>query len=282
MAYDYNKLILVQQNFTQGLVNLWTYTSTTDTLNTIEASGYFAPAAVPSNSTEDLTPEIRVQDFINISASNGVDIVAVSGLAPITVASVVSDAGAALTNGDVWIGNASNLPVANALSGAITMTNTGVTSLTAGTVTNAGVNAAAAIAYSKLAALPSAEILVGSAGNIPTAVAVTGVVAISNTGVTSLTAGSVLLAALGTGIAPAAVAKFSGKITWSGSGATLATTIAGVAATDVVQVCFQNVPTQASTFLQGVPTTNTITLTLSTANTSNDAVIAYTVFRAAS
>lgn len=62
----------------------------------------------------------------------------------------------------------------------------------AGSITNTQINAAAAIAFSKLAALPSTQILVGSAGNVPTAVAVTGDVTVGNTGVTAIGAGKVL------------------------------------------------------------------------------------------
>lgn len=55
-----------------------------------------------------------------------------------------------------------------------------------GTITNSDVSATAAIAYSKLAALTSTNILVGSGSNVATSTAVTGDVTISNTGVTSL------------------------------------------------------------------------------------------------
>jgi hypothetical protein len=41
-------------------------------------------------------------------------------------------------------------------------------------------------------------------------------------------------------------------------------------------------PTQAAYLVSVAPTTDTITFTLSAANTSNDAQISYTVFRAAS
>jgi hypothetical protein len=55
-----------------------------------------------------------------------------------------------LADGKIWIGSAANLPVAQTLTGAVTTTNAGVTSITAGTIVNVDVNAAAAIAYSKL------------------------------------------------------------------------------------------------------------------------------------
>jgi len=76
------------------------------------------------------------------------------------------------------------------------------------------------------------------------------------------------------------VVKYAGKITWSGSGATLATTVTGVLATDIVQCTIQTAPTQAAYLAASTPTTDTITNTLSAANTSNQAIIAYTVFRA--
>ena len=94
-------------------------------------------------------------------------------------------------------------------------------------------------------------------------------------------AGSVTLAMLAAGITPSHVVKYAGKITWSGSGATLATTVTGVAATDIVLVTIQTAPTQAAYIKSAAPTTDTVTIVLSAANTSNDAVIGYQVLRAA-
>ncbi len=62
----------------------------------------------------------------------------------------VTTGGTTLPDGTIWIGNVSNVPVAHTLTGDITVTNTGVTAITAGTIVDADVNAAAAIAYSKL------------------------------------------------------------------------------------------------------------------------------------
>jgi hypothetical protein len=61
-----------------------------------------------------------------------------------------------------------------------------------GSIANADINASAAIAFSKLATLSSANILVGSSGNVATSVAVTGDVTISNAGVTAIAAGVVV------------------------------------------------------------------------------------------
>lgn len=96
-----------------------------------------------------------------------------------------------LSDGNIFVGNGANVATGVAPSGDITLTNAGVFGITAGAIVNADINAAAAIAFSKLAALPSADILVGSAGNVPTAVAMSGDVAISNTGVTTIQAGAI-------------------------------------------------------------------------------------------
>jgi len=63
-----------------------------------------------------------------------------------------------------------------------------------GAVTNAKVDAAAAIAFSKLAALTSGNILVGNASNVPASVALSGDATISNTGVLSIAANAVVTA----------------------------------------------------------------------------------------
>ena len=102
----------------------------------------------------------------------------------------------ALADGSVLIGNASGVAVANALSGDVTVSNAGVTAIGAGVVVNADVSGSAAIAFSKMEAVASARLLVGSAGNVPTAVDVTGDVTIGNTGVTAIGAGKVTEAML--------------------------------------------------------------------------------------
>jgi hypothetical protein len=61
-----------------------------------------------------------------------------------------------------------------------------------GSIANADINASAAIAFSKLATLSSANILVGNGSNVATSVAVTGDVTISNAGVTAIAAGVVV------------------------------------------------------------------------------------------
>ena len=97
----------------------------------------------------------------------------------------------------------------------------------------------------------------------------------------SAAAGSIETAMLEAGLSPSHVPLYAGEITWSGSGASLASTVTGVLATDIVVCSIQTVPTQAAYLVSSAATANTITNVLSAANTSNDAVISYVVYRAA-
>jgi hypothetical protein len=106
-----------------------------------------------------------------------------------------------LTSARIYVGNSSNVATAVAVTGDITISNTGVTSIASGAVVNADISASAAIDYSKLAALTSGEIIVGNSTNVPTARAVTGDVTISNTGVTSIAAGVIVDADVAAGAA---------------------------------------------------------------------------------
>lgn len=67
-------------------------------------------------------------------------------------------------------------------SGAVALAST----LASGVVNNTNVGASAAIAFSKLASLTSGNVLVGSASNVPTSVAVSGDATISNTGAVTI------------------------------------------------------------------------------------------------
>ena len=71
-------------------------------------------------------------------------------------------------------------------------TNTVTSTMVDASLVNANLAATAAIAFSKLAALNSAQILVGNGSNVATAVAVTGDIGINNSGLTSITAGAIV------------------------------------------------------------------------------------------
>ena len=93
---------------------------------------------------------------------------------------------------------------------------------------------------------------------------------------------AVTLGKLAAGITPTVVPKLSGSVTWTGAGASLASTIAGVLTTDIVIASITIAPTQAAYLASVKPTAaDTITFVLSAANTANNAVISYVVYRAA-
>lgn len=94
--------------------------------------------------------------------------------------------------------------------------------------------------------------------------------------------GAITLPKLADGISPAFIPVFAGEYTWSGGGTSCAETVTGALATDIVIASIQTVPTEAAYLVSVAVTENTVTATLSAANTTNDAVIAYMVLRAAS
>ena len=73
-----------------------------------------------------------------------------------------------LADGKFLIGNASNLPVANFLSGDITSTDTGVITIANSAITNAKVSSSAAIATTKLAALSASIVPVSDSSGFLT------------------------------------------------------------------------------------------------------------------
>lgn len=94
---------------------------------------------------------------------------------------------------------------------------------------------------------------------------------------------TISLEKLDSGIKPSHIVVFSGEVTWSGSGATLNHTVTGALDTDIVVATIASAPTQAAYLKSAtISSANTLALALSAANSGNDAVIAYTVLRAAS
>lgn len=114
-----------------------------------------------------------------------------------TAGSIVFDENLAtylLFDGSTWgtllgafaLGDLSDVTFTALADDDVLMYDLGTTDWVNGKITNLNVSASAAIAFSKLASLPSAEILVGSAGNVATAVAMSGDVIIDNLGVTTV------------------------------------------------------------------------------------------------
>ena len=118
---------------------------------------------------------------VSVPATNSVTNASVADNAAIAFSKLAS-----LTSGNVLVGNSSNVPTSVAVTGDVTISNTGVTSIASGAIVNADINASAGIAHSKLASMSSGNILVGSSASVPTSVAMTGDVTISNAGLTTI------------------------------------------------------------------------------------------------
>ena len=93
---------------------------------------------------------------------------------------------AALADGNILVGNGSNVATSVNPSGDVDVSNAGVFSIASDVIVNDDVKSDAAIAYSKLAALADGNILVGNGSNVATSVNPSGAVDISNAGVFSI------------------------------------------------------------------------------------------------
>lgn len=205
-------------------------------------------------------------------------VVSISGGA-YTLIPYPADSDVALTNAHILVGNASNKATDVAVTGDIGITNTGVTSITAGAIVNADINASAAIAFSKLASLPSAQLLVGSAGNVATATAITGDVTISNTGVTTIANSAVTLAKLAAGITPSHIIVAGGFVNYGGGSDSTTIPIANAQVGDIPNA-WMGASTNASVVQKVSLSGTTMTVTMS-ADPGALSAIYYQVLRAA-
>jgi predicted acyltransferase (DUF342 family) len=92
------------------------------------------------------------------------------------------------------VGNASSQAVAVAVSGDVTMSNAGAVAIASGAIIDADVNASAAIAHTKLAAVAPGYVMVGNASSQAVAVAVSGDITMANNGAVAIAAGAIVAA----------------------------------------------------------------------------------------
>lgn len=231
-----------------GVLPSIAYIDTTDTVATVTTTGYLNKevasgvqfslpciAAVTTKATPTSVSQVGWYEVQHVGANWSLD--------------AGSNTAIGLTNGHIFVGNASNIATDVAMTGDVTISNAGVTAISAGVIVNADINAAAAIAFSKLAALTSGNILVGSAGNVATSVTMSGDATIIASGALTIAANAVTtakllnanvtLAKLAAGITPAYIIKLGGKDVSGGGSATVTITASGVVATDLAFAAIQ-------------------------------------------
>lgn len=193
-----------------GLINVLRFDKNGDILeaegpyaadSALAASKHFAKGCIWRNTEGTTGTVLYINDGTAASAS-------FAGLSTGDITSVV--AGAGMTGGGT--SGAVTLNVI-ATDSTVTVAADGIKVATGG-ITNTEVSASAAIAFSKLAALNSAQVLVGSAGNVATATAITGDTTFSNTGVTSTKSTSIGSNAL-TAVANAATTTLAAGVVTS-------------------------------------------------------------------
>jgi hypothetical protein len=110
----------------------------------------------------------------------------------IAAAEAASGGASALVSGHLFVGNGSGLAADCAVSGDITMANDGAVAIATDAIINADVNPAAAIAWSKMAALTAGYIVIGHSDTVPTARVVSGDITLSSAGVVAIATGVVV------------------------------------------------------------------------------------------
>lgn len=153
----------------------------------------------------------------------------------------------------------------------------GVFSVKAGGISNTQIGASAAIAFSKLAALTSGNILVGNASNVAASVAITGDITLSNAGLTAVAkiAGTTVSGTTGTGnVVFSASPTLTGTITAAAmtlsSSLTTNTIISPNTLTIVANSGANAINLEASAFSRSTDGTNFVTETYLDSTTLTD------------
>lgn len=140
-----------------------------DTINTLADGKIYLGNA--SNVATEVTPsgDVTITNAGVTAIASGVIVNADINSAAAIAHSKLAD----ITAGSVLMGNGSNAPTATALSGDVTVNSSGVTAIGSGVIVNADVNASAAIAHSKMAALTVSRAMVTDGSGVASASSVT-------------------------------------------------------------------------------------------------------------
>lgn len=152
-----------------------TASNTVSTIVKRDGSGNFAAGTITlSGLTASTVPYLDASKILTSSAVTPTELGYVSGVTSSIQTQLNAKASTTLTSAHILVGNGSNVATDVAVSGDLTLANTGAFTIANSAVTNAKIDAAAAIDFSKLAALSSGNILVGSVANVVTSVTMSG------------------------------------------------------------------------------------------------------------
>jgi hypothetical protein len=180
--------------------NMYIVSAVDRDLGTISIVSYSATGVVGTANIQDLAvTTAKIDDLAVTNAKLAPDSITADKIADLSImnADVAAAAAidysklAALPSANLLVGSVANVATARAITGDVTIGNTGVTAIASDVIVNADVKSDAAIAYSKLATLASGNILVGSAGGVATSVAMSGDVAIVASGATTIQSGAI-------------------------------------------------------------------------------------------
>jgi hypothetical protein len=121
----------------------------------------------------------HVVDTVDAHAASAVSVTPSGGLTSTDVQSALQElqvelsATSSLTDGYIFVGNSSDEPAQVQMSGDVTIDNTGVAAISSGAIVNDDVNASAAIAHSKMAALTASRAMVTDGSGVASASSVT-------------------------------------------------------------------------------------------------------------
>lgn len=141
--------------------------------------------------TDSDTDMLTLTNADNITVASNVDLIISEGKLKLGATAVTSTAAElnlldGIARGSIIVGNSSGASALLGAGAAGTVLKSDGSDVTYGAVVNADVGNSAAIAFSKMEALPAAQIVVGNGSNVATKVAVSGDATISNAGAITL------------------------------------------------------------------------------------------------